>query len=96
MTAEFRKINHDDAVVLMGYAIRSSAWAMKRLPWRQSSRGGWRADGGHPPEESLGVSDVFKAAGLDRYFAVATTPESRVERVAAAGVVLSITCRSRA
>jgi tryptophan synthase alpha chain len=38
-----------------------------------------------PPEESAGVSDVFKAAGLDPIFLLSpTTPESRVEQVAAA------------
>jgi len=38
-----------------------------------------------PPEESVGVSDVFKAHGLDPIFLLSpTTPESRVEQVAAA------------
>jgi tryptophan synthase alpha chain len=38
-----------------------------------------------PPEESLGVADVFKAAGLDPIFLLSpTTPEARVEMVAKA------------
>jgi len=85
MTAEFRKTNPTTPVVLMGYAT-----PVERMGYETFARAAQAAgvDGvltvDIPPEESAGVSDVFKAHGLDPIFLLSpTTPESRVEQVAA-------------
>lgn len=86
MTAEFRKTNTTTPVVLMGYANPVERMGYEAFAQAAKAAG---VDGvltvDIPPEESLGVSDVFKAHGLDPIFLLSpTTPESRVEQVAAA------------
>ena len=86
MTAEFRKTNTTTPVVLMGYA--NPVERMGYAAFAQAAKAAG-VDGvltvDIPPEESFGVADVFKAAGLDPIFLLSpTTPESRVERVAKA------------
>ena len=86
MTAEFRKLNTTTPVVLMGYANPVERMGYETFALAAKAAG---VDGvltvDIPPEESIGVSDVFKTAGLDPIFLLSpTTPESRVERVAAA------------
>ncbi|MBW8307757.1 MAG: tryptophan synthase subunit alpha, partial [Thiobacillus sp.] len=85
MTAEFRKTNTTTPVVLMGYANPVEHMGYETFALAAKAAG---VDGvltvDIPPEESLGVSDVFKAHGLDPIFLLSpTTPESRVEQVAA-------------
>lgn len=85
MTAEFRKTNATTPVVLMGYANPVERMGYETFAQAAKAAG---VDGvltvDIPPEESLGVSDVFKAAGLDPIFLLSpTTPESRIEQVAA-------------
>lgn len=86
MTAEFRKTNTTTPVVLMGYANpveRMGYAAFARAAKVAGVDGVLTVD--IPPEESLGVADVFKTAGLDPIFLLSpTTPEARVEKVAAA------------
>jgi len=86
MVAEFRKSNDTIPVVLMGYAN-----PVERMGYAAFSEAAKAAgvDGvltvDIPPEESTGVADVFKAAGLDPIFLLSpTTPEARVAQVAAA------------
>jgi len=86
MVAEFRKSNDATPVVLMGYAN-----PVERMGYAQFAAAAKAAgvDGvltvDIPPEESTGVADVFKAAGLDPIFLLSpTTPESRVAQVAQA------------
>jgi tryptophan synthase alpha chain len=86
MTAEFRKTNHTTPVVLMGYANPVERMGYGVFAQAAKAAG---VDGvltvDIPPEESFGVADVFKAAGLDPIFLLSpTTPEARVERVAEA------------
>ena len=86
MTAEFRKINTTTPVVLMGYANPVERMGYAVFAEAAKAAG---VDGvltvDIPPEESAGVADVFKAAGLDPIFLLSpTTPESRVELVATA------------
>jgi tryptophan synthase alpha chain len=86
MTAEFRKTNTTTPVVLMGYANPVEHMGYEAFAQAAAAAG---VDGvltvDIPPEESHGVSDVFKAHGLDPIFLLSpTTPESRVEQVAAA------------
>jgi tryptophan synthase alpha chain len=86
MTAEFRKNNDKTPVVLMGYA--NPVERMGYAAFAQAAKAAG-VDGvltvDIPPEESHGVADVFKDAGLDPIFLLSpTTPESRVEQVAAA------------
>jgi len=86
MTAEFRKLNTTTPVVLMGYAnpVERMGYEMFALAAKAAGVDGVLTVD-IPPEESIGVSDVFKTAGLDPIFLLSpTTPESRVERVAAA------------
>ncbi|MHB1215070.1 MAG: tryptophan synthase subunit alpha [Thiobacillus sp.] len=85
MTAEFRKTNTTTPVVLMGYANPVERMGYAAFAQAAQAAG---VDGvltvDIPPEESHGVSDVFKAAGLDPIFLLSpTTPESRIEQVAA-------------
>ncbi len=85
MTAEFRKTNTTTPVVLMGYANPVEHMGYETFAQAAKAAG---VDGvltvDIPPEESAGVSDVFKAHGLDPIFLLSpTTPESRVEQVAA-------------
>ena len=85
MTAEFRKTNTTTPVVLMGYANPVEHMGYEAFAQAAKAAG---VDGvltvDIPPEESAGVSDVFKAHGLDPIFLLSpTTPESRVEQVAA-------------
>jgi len=86
MVAEFRRLNSDTPVVLMGYAN-----PVERMGYETFAKAAKEAgvDGvltvDIPPEESHGVADVFKAHGLDPIFLLSpTTPESRVEQVAKA------------
>ena len=86
MVAEFRKTNTDTPVVLMGYANPVEHMGYEAFARAASEAG---VDGvltvDIPPEESLGVADVFKAHGLDPIFLLSpTTPESRVAEVAKA------------
>jgi tryptophan synthase alpha chain len=86
MTAEFRKTNTTTPVVLMGYANPVEHMGYETFAQAAKAAG---VDGvltvDIPPEESAGVSDVFKAHDLDPIFLLSpTTPESRVEQVAAA------------
>jgi len=86
MAAEFRKSNTTTPVVLMGYANPVERMGYSAFAEAAKAAG---VDGvltvDIPPEEAHGVADVFKAAGLDPIFLLSpTTPESRVERVAAA------------
>lgn len=86
MVAEFRKNNSETPVVLMGYANPVERMGYDVFAEAAKSAG---VDGvltvDIPPEESHGVSDVFKANGLDPIFLLSpTTPESRVEQVARA------------
>jgi tryptophan synthase alpha chain len=86
MTAEFRKNNTTTPVVLMGYANPIERMGYAAFAEAAKAAG---VDGvltvDIPPEESTGVADVFKAAGLDPIFLLSpTTPESRVELVASA------------
>ncbi|MFO7541273.1 MAG: tryptophan synthase subunit alpha [Thiobacillus sp.] len=86
MTAEFRKTNTTTPVVLMGYANPVEHMGYETFAQAAKEAG---VDGvltvDIPPEESHGVADVFKSAGLDPIFLLSpTTPESRVEQVAAA------------
>ncbi|HEY9098776.1 MAG TPA: tryptophan synthase subunit alpha [Thiobacillus sp.] len=85
MSAEFRKTNTTTPVVLMGYAN-----PVERMGYEQFAQAAKAAgvDGvltvDIPPEEAHGVVDVFQAAGLDPIFLMSpTTPESRVEQIAA-------------
>jgi len=86
MVAEFRKGNDRTPVVLMGYANpveRMGYAAFAEAAKRAGVDGALTVD--IPPEESAGVADVFKAAGIDPIFLLSpTTPEARVEQVAAA------------
>lgn len=86
MVAEFRKTNSHTPVVLMGYANPVERMGYGKFADAAVAAG---VDGvltvDIPPEESVGVSDVFKTAGLDPIFLLSpTTPESRVEQVVAA------------
>ena len=86
MTAEFRKSNTTTPVVLMGYANPVEHMGYEAFAQAAKEAG---VDGvltvDIPPEESHGVADVFKVAGLDPIFLLSpTTPESRIEQVAAA------------
>lgn len=86
MVAEFRKSNDTIPVVLMGYANPVEHMGYETFAIAAVDAG---VDGvltvDIPPEESHGVSDVFKAHGLDPIFLLSpTTPESRVEMVAKA------------
>jgi tryptophan synthase alpha chain len=85
MASEFRKSNQTTPIVLMGYANPIERMGYEKFAQTAHAAG---VDGvltvDIPPEESLGVADVFKAAGLDPIFLLSpTTPESRVEQVAA-------------
>lgn len=86
MVADFRRTNETTPVVLMGYA--NPVERMGYATFAQAARlagvdGVLTVD--IPPEESAGVADVFKAAGLDPIFLLSpTTPEARVAQVAAA------------
>lgn len=97
MTAEFRKTNTITPVVLMGYANpleRMGYAAFANAAKAAGVDGALTVD--IPPEESAGVSDVFKAAGLDPIFLLSpTTPESRIERVAkaAAGFIYYVSLK---
>jgi tryptophan synthase alpha chain len=86
MVAEFRRLNGDTPVVLMGYAnpVEHMGYeAFARAAKEAGVDGVLTVD--IPPEESHGVADVFKAHGLDPIFLLSpTTPESRVEQVAKA------------
>src|SRR4030067_249101 len=100
MTAEFRKTNTTTPVVLMGYANPIEHMGYETFALAAKAAG---VDGvltvDIPPEESAGVSDVFKAHGLDPIFLLSpTTPESRVGRGAGGGqsrAASFITSRSR-
>jgi tryptophan synthase alpha chain len=86
MVSEFRKSNAGTPVVLMGYANPVERMGYAAFAEAAKASG---VDGvltvDIPPEEAHGVADVFKAAGLDPIFLLSpTTPESRVEQVAAA------------
>ncbi len=86
MVAEFRRHNDATPVVLMGYANPVEHMGYEKFAQAAKAAG---VDGvltvDIPPEESSGVADVFKAAGLDPIFLLSpTTPEARVEQVAAA------------
>lgn len=86
MVTEFRKSNDSTPVVLMGYANPVEHMGYQKFAQAAKAAG---VDGvltvDIPPEESAGVADVFKAAGLDPIFLLSpTTPESRVEQVAVA------------
>ncbi len=86
MVAEFRKSNDTTPVVLMGYANPVEHMGYETFAKAAKQAG---VDGvltvDIPPEESQGVADVFKAHGLDPIFLLSpTTPEARVEQVAAA------------
>jgi len=84
MVAEFRKTNDATPVVLMGYANpveRMGYAAFAEAAHAAGVDGALTVD--IPPEESAGVADVFKAAGLDPIFLLSpTTPEARVAQVA--------------
>ncbi len=85
MVAEFRKTNTTTPVVLMGYA--NPVERMGYAAFAEAARAAG-VDGvltvDIPPEESAGVADVFKAADIDPIFLLSpTTPESRIEQVAA-------------
>ncbi len=84
MVAEFRKSNDKTPVILMGYA--NPVERMGYAAFAEAARTAG-VDGvltvDIPPEESGGVADVFKAAGLDPIFLLSpTTPEARVAQVA--------------
>ncbi|MFP5409570.1 MAG: tryptophan synthase subunit alpha [Gammaproteobacteria bacterium] len=86
MVSEFRKSNDATPVVLMGYANPVERMGYEKFAQAAKAAG---VDGvltvDIPPEESAGVADVFKTAGLDPIFLLSpTTPESRVEQVATA------------
>lgn len=86
MTQEFRKVNSSTPVVLMGYANPVEHMGYENFAEAAKAAG---VDGvltvDIPPEEAVGVADVFKAAGLDPIFLLSpTTPEARVAQVAAA------------
>ena len=85
MVADFRKGNDRTPVVLFGYANPIEAMGTQNFAQQAKAAG---VDGvltvDIPPEEAHGVADVFKAAGLDPIFLLSpTTPEARVEQVAA-------------
>ena len=84
MVAEFRKTNEATPVVLMGYANPVEHMGYETFAKAAKEAG---VDGvltvDIPPEESLGVADVFVAHGLDPIFLLSpTTPESRIAKVA--------------
>lgn len=84
MVAEFRKVNDTTPVVLMGYANPVEHMGYETFAKAAKEAG---VDGvltvDIPPEESLGVADVFVAHGLDPIFLLSpTTPESRIAKVA--------------
>lgn len=86
MVVEFRKSNDATPVVLMGYANPVEHMGYEKFAQAAKAAG---VDGvltvDIPPEESAGVADVFKAAGLDPVFLLSpTTPEARIGQVAAA------------
>ena len=99
MTAEFRKTNTTTPVVLMGYANPVEHMGYETFAQAAKAAG---VDGvltvDIPPEESAGVSDVFKAARPRPDFpAVADHARSRAwNRWRRSRAASSITCRSRA
>jgi tryptophan synthase alpha chain len=86
MVAEFRQQDAVTPVVLMGYANpieRMGYVAFAQAAVQAGVDGVLTVD--IPPEESLGVADVFKQSGLDPIFLVSpTTPEARMVDVASA------------
>jgi len=97
MVTEFRKSNDKTPVVLMGYANPVERMGYAAFAEAAKTAG---VDGvltvDIPPEESVGVADVFKAAGLDPIFLLSpTTPEARVESVvnAAGGFIYYVSLK---
>ena len=84
MVAEFRKVNANTPVVLMGYAnpIEAMGWdAFCSAAVTAGVDGVLTVD--YPPEESGEFAAKCAAAGLDNIYLLApTTPEARVEAVA--------------
>jgi tryptophan synthase alpha chain len=84
MVAEFRKVNANTPVVLMGYAnpIEAMGWdAFCSAAVAAGVDGVLTVD--YPPEESGEFAAKCAAAGLDNIYLLApTTPEARVEAVA--------------
>ena len=84
MVKEFRQTNAATPVVLMGYANPIEHMGYEAFAKAASAAG---VDGvltvDIPPEESLGVADVFAAHGLDPIYLLSpTTPEARMDAVA--------------
>lgn len=84
MVAEFRKINQDTPVVLMGYANPIEAMGHENFV-EEASRSG--VDGvlvvDYPPEESTEWVSYLKNKGIDPIFLLSpTTPEARIKQVA--------------
>jgi tryptophan synthase alpha chain len=84
MVAEFRKVNANTPVVLMGYAnpIEAMGWdAFCSAAVAAGVDGVLTVD--YPPEESGEFAAKCAAAGLDNIYLLApTTPEARIEAVA--------------
>ena len=84
MVKTFRQTNAATPVVLMGYANPIEHMGYESFAQAASAAG---VDGvltvDIPPEESLGVADVFAAHGLDPIYLLSpTTPEARMDVVA--------------
>ena len=84
LVAEFRQQDAVTPVVLMGYAnpVERMGYAAFAQTAKQAGVDGVLTVD-IPPEESTGVADVFKQAGLDPIFLLSpTTPEARIAEVA--------------
>jgi tryptophan synthase alpha chain len=95
--AEFRKINTDTPVVLMGYANPIEAMGMNAFVAAAKGAG---VDGvlvvDYPPEEGKELAAMLRAHGMDMIFLLApTSTEARIEQVArlATGYVYYVSLR---
>lgn len=82
---EFRKLDKDTPVVLMGYANPIEAMGTQAFVARAKQAG---VDGvlvvDYPPEECMEFTGIMSAAGLDSIFLLApTSTDARIEYVAA-------------
>ncbi|GAB2180293.1 tryptophan synthase subunit alpha [Denitratisoma sp. agr-D3] len=87
MVREFRKVNADTPVVLMGYANPIEAYGIEAFAQDAASHG---VDGvlvvDYPPEECGSFTATLKTHGLDPIFLLApTSTEKRFGEVAASG-----------
>jgi tryptophan synthase alpha chain len=94
---EFRKINADTPVVLMGYANPIEAMGMNAFVAAAKGAG---VDGvlvvDYPPEEGKELAAMLRAHGMDMIFLLApTSTEARIEQVArlATGYVYYVSLR---